>query len=128
MILLAKEATGGPPPLLGVLDVIVARNAYGRQRESFETTIIAPVIDAAPFPVAFIRAPIVMRVGYGVEALASHDGHPVLVRQGQLLASSFHPEITGYLGVHRYFCGLVEEALAVGRGAMSRLTSSLSDA
>jgi len=116
MILLAKEASGGEPPLLGVLDIVVARNAYGRQRESFETTIIAPAIDAAPFSVAFIRAPVVIRVGHGVEALASHDGHPVLVQQRRLLASSFHPEITGYVGVHRYFCGLVEEALAVGRG------------
>jgi 5'-phosphate synthase pdxT subunit len=93
-----------------------ARNAYGRQRESFETMIAAPAIDPAPFRVAFIRAPIVTGVGHGVQVLAKHDSRPVLVQQGRLLASSFHPEITGYPGVHRYFCGLVNEALAVGSG------------
>jgi len=116
MILLATEVTGGPPPLLGVLDVTVARNAYGRQRESFEAPVAAPAIDATPFPVAFIRAPAVTRVGRGVQVLGTHDGRPVLVRQGRWLASSFHPEITGYLGVHRYFCGLVEEAAGGARG------------
>lgn len=89
-------STGGPPPLLGVPDVTVARNAYGRQRESFEATIAASAIDPAPFPVAFIRAPVVMRVGHGVRVLGTHDGRPVLVQQSRLLASSFHPEITRF--------------------------------
>ncbi len=110
MILLATEASGGEPPLLRLLDISVARNAYGRQRESFETSVMAPAIDPAPFPVVFIRAPVVAWVGPGVEVLARHDGDPVLVRQGRLLASSFHPEIVRYDGVHRYFCALVDES------------------
>lgn len=107
MILLAKEASGGEPPLLGLLDIAVARNAYGRQRESFETLLHAPTIDPAPFRVAFIRAPVVTRVGPNVQVLAAQGDDPVLVQQGRLLASAFHPEITGFDGVHRYFCTLV---------------------
>lgn len=110
MILLATEASGGAPALLKLLDISVARNAYGRQRESFETLVEAPAIDPAPFPVAFIRAPIVTRTGPSVKVLAKHGGDPVLVQQGRLLASSFHPEIAHYAGVHRYLCGLVEQA------------------
>ncbi len=111
MILLATEASGGAPPLLELMDITVARNAYGRQRESFEAMIEAPAIDRSPFPVAFIRAPVVTRVGCGVQVMAAHEGDPVLLQQGYLLASSFHPEIRGYDGVHRYFCGLVELSL-----------------
>ncbi len=110
MILLATEASGGEPPLLRLLDITVARNAYGRQRESFEAWVSAPAIDPVPFPIAFIRAPIVTRVGAGVEVLSTYDGDPVLVRQGVVLASSFHPEITGYTGLHQYFRRLVEQA------------------
>jgi len=110
MILLAREATGGEPPLLKLLDISVARNAYGRQRESFEAIISAPAIDPAPFRIVFIRAPVVTRVGSGVQVLASYEGHPVLVQQDRLLVSSFHPEITGYAGLHRYFHALVRAA------------------
>ncbi len=110
MILLAAEASGGEPPLLQLFDIAVARNAYGRQRESFETELRAPAIDPAPFRVAFIRAPIVTRVGPDVQVLAGHEDRAVLVRQGHLLASSFHPEITGYAGIHRYFCALCATA------------------
>lgn len=113
MILLAQEASGGEPVLLKLMDIAVARNAYGRQRESFETLVEAPAIDPAPFPVAFIRAPVVTRTGPRVDILARHDGQPVLIQQGQLLASSFHPEIARYDGVHRYFRSLVEHAQVV---------------
>jgi 5'-phosphate synthase pdxT subunit len=115
MILLAQEASGGAPPLLKLMDITVARNAYGRQRESFEAMLQAPAIDCRPFSVAFIRAPVVTRVGSGVQVLASHEGDPVLLQQGSLLASSFHPEIPGYDGVHRYFCDLVEHSLVAAQ-------------
>jgi 5'-phosphate synthase pdxT subunit len=115
MILLANEASGGEPAVLKLLDISVARNAYGRQRESFETLVEAPAIDPAPFPVAFIRAPVVTRTGPSVEVLARHDGDPVLVQQGRLLASSFHPEIVRYNGVHRYLCALVDQVNVASR-------------
>lgn len=113
MILLAQEASGGEPALLKLMDIAVARNAYGRQRESFEALVEAPAIDPSPFRVMFIRAPVITRTGPGVEVLARHAGDPVLIRQGRLLASSFHPEIAQYDGVHRYFCTLVEDAQLV---------------
>ncbi len=107
MILLAAEASGGEPPLLRLMDIAVARNAYGRQRESFEAWLSVPAIDPAPFRIAFIRAPIVTRIGTGVQVHASFEGHPVLVQQDRVLVSSFHPELTGYAGIHRYFHMLV---------------------
>ncbi len=117
MILLAAEASGGEPSLLKLMDISVARNAYGRQRESFEASISAPAIDPAPFRIVFIRAPLVTRVGSGVQVLATYESQPVLVQQDRLLVSSFHPEITGYAGLHRYFHTLVERAKARNREA-----------
>lgn len=110
MILLAREASGGEPPMLGLMEIVVSRNAYGRQRESFEAVVEAPAIDPHPFRVAFIRAPVVSRVSEGVQVLAVHDGNPVCLQQGRMLASSFHPEITGYDGIHRYFCAMAASA------------------
>jgi 5'-phosphate synthase pdxT subunit len=110
MILMAKEATGGEPLMLGLMDIGVARNAYGRQRESFEAQLAAPAIDADPFRVAFIRAPVVTRVGQAVQVLATHGNAPVLLQEGRLLVSSFHPEITGYRGIHLYFSRIVRSA------------------
>jgi 5'-phosphate synthase pdxT subunit len=110
MILMAKEATGGEPLMLGLMDIGVARNAYGRQRESFEAQLAAPAIDADPFRVAFIRAPVVTRVGQAVRVLATHGSAPVLLQEGRLLVSSFHPEITGYRGIHLYFSQIVRSA------------------
>lgn len=114
LILMARRASGGEPPLLGLMDVAVERNAYGRQRESFEDDLACPAVDANPFRVAFIRAPVITGVGEGVQVLARHEGLPVLVRQGRLLGATFHPEITGYTGVHRYFCSLAASAGGVG--------------
>ncbi len=114
LILMARRASGGEPPLLGLMDVAVERNAYGRQRESFEDDVVCPAVDPHPFRVAFIRAPVITGVGEGVEVLARHEGLPVLVREGRLLAATFHPEITGYTGVHRYFCSLAAAAGGVG--------------
>ena len=100
MILLAREVTDGEQPLLGALDVVVERNAFGRQNESFEEELAIDGLDE-PFRAVFIRAPWVAKVGEGVEVLAAVDDHPVLVRQGHILASSFHPELTGDHRLHQ---------------------------
>jgi 5'-phosphate synthase pdxT subunit len=105
LILLAREVRDGRPDQepLGVLDVSVRRNAYGRQRDSFETSLRIAGLTGAPFPGVFIRAPVVERVGATVEVLAEHDGTPVLLRWGNVLASTFHPELSGDLRVHQQF-------------------------
>jgi pyridoxal 5'-phosphate synthase pdxT subunit len=104
MILMASEILGPSeaPHRLGVMDCAVRRNAYGRQVDSFETNLDVAGLDE-PFRAVFIRAPVVERVGPGVEVLATCDGAPVLIRQGHLLASSFHPEMTGDVRVHELF-------------------------
>ena len=83
----------------------VRRNAYGRQVDSFEADVAVAGLEE-PFRAVFIRAPAVERVGSGVEVLATHDGAPVMVRQDNLLASSFHPEMTGDGRVHELFLSL----------------------
>ena len=100
LIFLAASVTEGSQPLLGVLDVVVRRNAFGRQNDSFEADLDVDGLDA-PFHAVFIRAPWVEKVGDGVEVLADVDGHPVMVRQGPILAGSFHPELTGDDRIHR---------------------------
>jgi len=99
MIFLAAGVTAGAQAQLGVLDVIVERNAFGRQNESFETNLEIPGFEQ-PFRAVFIRAPWVAKVGGGVEVIAAVDEHPVMVRQGNILASSFHPELTGDVRIH----------------------------
>lgn len=103
MIVAARSVIGGHPPGLGLLDITVERNAYGRQRESFETELGVPGVATTPLKVAFIRAPVIVKVGAGVRVLAAYSGRPVLVRQEQILAASFHPEIRGDDRLHRYF-------------------------
>jgi len=116
VILTAGEVTNPAQFSLGFVDVGVERNAYGRQRESFETHGTA-VLDGRSVPVemVFIRAPRIRRVGEGVETLARHGGDPVLVRQGSVLAATFHPELTDDPTVHEYFCGMVMRSLGAGR-------------
>jgi 5'-phosphate synthase pdxT subunit len=111
LIVTAREVTNPAQFSLGFIDVSVERNAYGRQRESFETHGTA-VLDGRPVPVemVFIRAPRIRRVGQGVQTLARHAGEPVLVRQGSVLAATFHPELTDDPTVHEYFCAMVREA------------------
>jgi 5'-phosphate synthase pdxT subunit len=105
LILLAREVENPRQPSLGFLDVRVARNAYGRQRESFETAGEAALEGApASLPMIFIRAPRILDAGAGVRVLARHKGEPVLVREGSVLAATFHPELTDDITVHRYFC------------------------
>jgi len=98
MIVMATDVDGGEP-LLSLLDLTVVRNAYGRQVDSFEADV--DVRGVGSVRAVFIRAPQVARVGAGVEVLAEHDGMPVLVRHGNLLAATFHPEIAGDERLHR---------------------------
>lgn len=107
MILLARHARGGEPPLLGLMDITIVRNAYGRQVDSFEADLEVPAFGPPPLRAVFIRAPVLEAAGPGVEVLASHEGRPVLVRQGNLLASSFHPELAPDSRVHRYFLEMI---------------------
>ncbi len=113
MVLLADEVVDGLPgqPLLHGLDVTVRRNAFGRQVDSFETDLPVAGLPGEPVRAVFIRAPWVERVGPGVEVLAEAGGHPVAVRQGDLLATSFHPELTGDPRVHGLFVELVRSRL-----------------
>jgi pyridoxal 5'-phosphate synthase pdxT subunit len=110
MIFMAKDI-GRDQPVLGLMDVQVKRNAFGRQVDSFETDLDVPTIatpdDAGPFHAVFIRAPLVESVGDDVEVLARLDnGVIVAARQGRLLATSFHPELSGDDRFHRYFVAL----------------------
>jgi 5'-phosphate synthase pdxT subunit len=111
LILLAREVENPRQFSLGLIDVDVERNAYGRQRESFETRGTA-MLDGTPTPIEmmFIRAPRIRRVGDGVEVLARDNGDPVMARQGTVLVATFHPEVTGEPGVHAYFCRMVSSA------------------
>lgn len=104
MILLATEVIDGHPdqPVLGALDVSVRRNAYGRQRESFEADLEIEGLRGT-FPGVFIRAPTVERAAPEVEVLAEYDGRPVMARQGAVTVCSFHPELSGDLRVHERF-------------------------
>jgi len=115
LILLAREASDGVPgqPLLGLLDVAVRRNGYGRQVASFEADL---ELAGEPEPLrgVFIRAPRITERGPGVEVLAELDGDPVLVREGRILAASFHPELTGDARVHERFLEIVREESCVG--------------
>lgn len=105
MILLAKEITEGYPQSLGLMDICVERNAYGRQLDSFEADIEVKGLGA--FHAVFIRAPKVVRCGPQVEVLAEHEGTAVLVRQGRLLAGSFHPELTDDVRLHELFLKMI---------------------
>jgi len=100
MIVLAREVEGGEP-LFGLMDISVRRNAYGRQVDSFEADIDVRGIDHRVRGV-FIRAPWIERIGDGVEVLAEFEERPVVLEQGNLLATSFHPELVGETGLHEY--------------------------
>jgi 5'-phosphate synthase pdxT subunit len=105
MILLVTEVVDGRADQrsFGVVDVAVRRNAYGRQRDSFEVALDVNGLRGGGFPGVFIRAPRIERTGEGVEVLATHDGHPVLARQGAAVVASFHPELSGDLRLHEWF-------------------------
>jgi 5'-phosphate synthase pdxT subunit len=107
-ILLAREVRHPAQKSLGVLDAVVERNAYGRQIDS--SILTAPSsLPGDPLEMVFIRAPRIVEVGPSVEVLASRDGFPVLVRQGKLMAATFHPELSADRRVHRHFIQMVRE-------------------
>lgn len=105
MILLAREVVDGRPDQesFGAIDVAVRRNAYGRQRDSFEADLTVDGLAGGTFPGVFIRAPRIEHAGVDVEVLARHDDVPVLARQGAVWVASFHPELSGDLRLHERF-------------------------
>ncbi len=108
MILLASKNSDLDVEPIGVMDITVRRNAFGRQKESFETELSIPVLGEKPFPGVFIRAPVIKEANGKVEILARlADGTGVAARQGKLLASAFHPELTSDLRFHQYFLDIV---------------------
>ena len=109
MIVMARELTDRRPEPLNLMDIVVSRNAFGRQVDSFEADLEITGLDPTPFRAVFIRAPVVDEVGPGVEVLAElDDGRPVAVRQGALLATAFHPELTFDSRMHRLFAEMAE--------------------
>jgi 5'-phosphate synthase pdxT subunit len=106
-ILLATQVNNPPQASLGLLDMTVLRNAYGRQLAS-DVFFGPSKLTDAPMEMVFIRAPVIDRVGPGVEVLAEHDGKPVLARKANVMAATFHPELTQDTSVHSYFLKLVE--------------------
>jgi 5'-phosphate synthase pdxT subunit len=123
MIVLAKDASDLDFPTLEAIDISVLRNAYGRQVDSFEADINVPALPGGPFHAVFIRAPVVESVGPAVEVLAtvknsrSREEQPVAVREGSVMASSFHPELTNDTRFHAYFLDIVRSA---GRSSSSK--------
>ncbi|MGY1603794.1 pyridoxal 5'-phosphate synthase glutaminase subunit PdxT [Geodermatophilus sp. SYSU D00815] len=124
MILLADRLLDAPPgqPTIGGLDVTVRRNAFGRQVDSFESDVVLTGLAGGPVHAVFIRAPWVEQTGERVEVLGRVEGGPadgriVAVRQGNLVATSFHPELTGDRRVHALFVDLVRQNLAHQSGA-----------
>jgi pyridoxal 5'-phosphate synthase pdxT subunit len=109
MILLADRIADGDPAVLPLLDVEVRRNAYGRQLDSYETELDVPALGDAPVHGVFIRAPVVTRLGDGVEVLSRDaDGRPIAVRQGRVIATAFHPELTRDRRFHRLLLSMIE--------------------
>jgi len=109
MILLASRITDGDEPVLGVLDIAVERNAYGRQLDSHEAEVALPAIGPEPLHGVFIRAPVVAESGPGVEVLARDEaGRPIAVLQGRVLATAFHPELTGDRRLHQLLLEMIE--------------------
>ncbi|MCL6573380.1 MAG: pyridoxal 5'-phosphate synthase glutaminase subunit PdxT [Bacillus sp. (in: Bacteria)] len=109
LILLAKELVGNNEPHIGVMDIKVERNSFGRQVDSFEADLAIKDI-AESFPAVFIRAPHIVEVGENVEILAIHNDRIVAAREGQFLGCSFHPELTDNHRLTAYFTQMVEEA------------------
>ena len=121
MIVLAREIAGGEPPILALLDVTVERNAFGRQLDSFETDLAVPVLGDQPVHGVFIRAPIIERTGPDVDILAQlDDGRIVAVRERNIVATAFHPELAGETRFHRLIAAMASEHEDPGEGAGRR--------
>ncbi|WP_207668811.1 pyridoxal 5'-phosphate synthase glutaminase subunit PdxT [Heliophilum fasciatum] len=111
MILMAKRIEGYPEQFrLGLMDMTAVRNAFGRQVDSFEVELPVIGLDDQPFTAVFIRAPYLKDAGAGVQILAEYEGKAVLARQGNCLATAFHPELTADRRLHEYFCGIVNRS------------------
>jgi len=122
MILLAKHVVADETLVLELMDITVRRNAFGRQVDSFEADLDIPVLGEIPYPAVFIRAPYIERVDDNVDVLATlRDGTIVAVRQDNLLATAFHPELTDDLRFHRYFLDIVRDG---GRHMEEKVTCS----
>jgi pyridoxal 5'-phosphate synthase pdxT subunit len=117
LILLAREVESPKQASLGLIDLTAERNAYGRQKESFETEGVADLGQGPrPLKMVFIRAPRIRRLGPAVTPLVMHRGECVMARQGSVLVAAFHPELTDDETVHRYFASMVGQS-AVGQSA-----------
>jgi 5'-phosphate synthase pdxT subunit len=121
MIVLAREIAGGEPPILPLLDVTVERNAFGRQLESFEADLVVPVLGDQPVHGVFIRAPVIERTGPDVDVLARlEDGRIVAVRERNVIATAFHPELAGETRFHRLVAAMASEHDDPGEGSGRR--------
>lgn len=121
MIVLASEIAGGEEPVLPLLDVTVERNAFGRQLDSFETDLSVPLLGGTPIHAVFIRAPVIGRVGPGVDVLATlDDGRVVAVRDRNVIATAFHPELSGETRFHRLLATMASEHDDPGEGVGRR--------
>lgn len=109
MIMLAKEIIGSDQPRLGLMDVSVQRNGFGRQRESFEATMFVPEFGKEPVQAVFIRAPYIVQAGESVKTMAMVNDKIVIARQGKMLVTAFHPELTDDDRIHKYFISMVKE-------------------
>lgn len=119
-ILLAKEVLNPSQASLGALDIAIERNAYGRQIDS--SIMTAPTeLGGDPLEMVFIRAPRIERVGAGVQVLAQRENHPVLVRERNILAATFHPELSNDLRIHQLFLDMVKEAKMYGAAPQNGL-------
>jgi 5'-phosphate synthase pdxT subunit len=115
MVLLARRLTEPRPRPLAIVDMVVSRNAFGRQVDSFETELSVAGIGGSPLHAVFIRAPVVQETGAAVQVLARlPDGRPVAVQQGAHLATAFHPELTADRRLHRHFLATVAARRSVG--------------
>lgn len=103
MILLAKGIDNDDRRHCGLMDITVRRNAYGSQLDSFDASTVVEGLGGEPFPLVFIRAPLITRMGPGVRIIASLDGKPVACREGSMVATSFHPELTNDVRFHAWF-------------------------
>ena len=121
MILLSRDIAGGEPAVLPLLDMTVERNAFGRQLDSFETEVDVPMLGSTPVHAVFIRAPVVERVGPGVDVLARlDDGRIVAVRERNVIATAFHPELAGEPRFHRLVATMASEHDDPGEGSGRR--------
>ncbi len=118
MIMMARELTDKEPTPMGLMDILVTRNAFGRQIDSFEADLEIKDLGEEAFRAIFIRAPVILDVGQGVDILAHlPDGKPVAVRQGNLLATAFHPELSPDTRLHQYFLNLKQACPVPGYGS-----------